>query len=225
MGGRRPRVLAHRGASGHALENTLEAFRAARTLGADGVELDVHGSLDGVMVVHHDASIPGLGAIAALSRARISHAQLGNGEAVPTLQDVLQVIPGLEVWIEIKGLGRGQEVELLAAITRGPGPERCRVHSFDHGLVGRLHRLAPELPLGLLTTEQMGNPAGALAAAGAVALWPAHRLVDADLVSAVHGASAEVIAWTVNDPAEARRLASCGVDALCGNYPERLRLP
>jgi len=176
-------------------------------------------------VVHHDPSIPGLGAIAALPMGRISRGRLANGEAVPTLHDVLEAIPGLEVWIEVKSLGRGQETELLAAIARGPGPERCRVHSFNHGLVARLHGLAPGLPLGLLTKERMGDPAGALAAAGAVALWSAHRLVDADLVSAVHGASAEVIAWTVDDPEEARRLAWCGVDALCGNYPERLRFP
>jgi glycerophosphoryl diester phosphodiesterase len=220
----RPRVLAHRGASGHAFENSLTAFRAARDQGADGVELDIHATEDGALVVHHDPSISGLGSIEDLSLAAVKTVLLPNGEAIPTLAEALQVLEGLEVWVEVKSLPADLDSSLLAALNASPRPDLCRVHSFDHRIVRRLGELRPSLRRGVLSASYPLDPAAPMLAAGATALWQEASLIDAELVAAVHRKGGEVIAWTVNDAALARRLGALGVDALCGNYPERLIL-
>src|SRR6188768_3753377 len=96
----RPLVLAHRGACRQAPENTLNAFARARALGADGVELDVRRSADGVLLVHHDATAEPLGAFAALPFAEIRAAR----PSVPTLAEALDACAGLLVNVEVKCL-------------------------------------------------------------------------------------------------------------------------
>jgi glycerophosphoryl diester phosphodiesterase len=218
-----PRILAHRGASGHALENSLAAFDAARKLGADGVELDVHATADGMLLVHHDPELPGRGAIGALTGSEIETLVLSNGEPIPTLPKALEVLGGLEVWIEVKALPVSADLGLLAAIDGSPTPDRCAVHSFDHRIIARLGSLRPTLRRGILSASYPLDPVGPMVTAGATALWQESHLIDAELVEAIHRRGGEVIAWTVNDPAMARQLGALGVDALCGNYPERLR--
>lgn len=224
MTGTRPRVLAHRGASGHAAENSLQAFHEARTRGADGVELDVHATSDGALVVHHDPVIPGVGPIDRATLGQVKAARLPNGEAIPTLSEALKVLGGLEVWIEVKALPETRDVALLAVINSSPSPETCGVHSFDHRLVARLGAKRPPLRRGVLSVSYPMDPVAPMVAAGATALWQEAQLIDAELVRAIHRRGGEVIAWTVNDPPLARRLAALGVDALCGNFPERLFL-
>lgn len=219
-----PRILAHRGASGAEPENSLAAFRAAIQQGADGVELDVHASRDGALIVRHDAEIRGLGVIAELDGNRIATARLSNGEPLPHLQDALAVLAGAEVWIELKSLPMAADVALLEAIDRAPEPTRCAVHSFDHRIVARLGARRPGLRRGVLSSAYPVDPIAPLRAAGANTLWQQWHLIDLELVAAVHQAGAQLIAWTVNDTGTARRLAELGVDGLCGNFPERLRV-
>ncbi|HYN22129.1 MAG TPA: glycerophosphodiester phosphodiesterase [Thermoanaerobaculia bacterium] len=199
-----PRILAHRGASGDQPENSLAAFREARRAGADGVELDVHASADGHLLVHHDHEIPRLGA--------------------PTLSEALEVLGGMEVWIELKSLPAPAEAGLLAAIDAAPTPVLCRVHSFDHRIIARLGAQRPGLRRGILSASYPLDPVGPMAAAGADTLWQEWRLIDEELVALVHRTGGSLIAWTVNEASSARRLADLGVDGLCGNYPERLRI-
>lgn len=220
----RPRILAHRGASGYSLENSLESFRDAIRRGADGVELDVHATRDGGLIVHHDPGIPGLGAIAAATSSAIRTVLLANGEPTPTLAEALAAIGNAETWIEVKALPEEADQTLLRTIDAAPAPGRCAVHSFDHRIVGRLGALRPGLRRGILSSAYPSDPVALMHSVGATVLWQDWRLIDAELVDAVHRKEGEVIAWTVNDADAARRLAALGVDALCGNYPERLRL-
>ncbi|MBS1241165.1 MAG: hypothetical protein H6R40_592 [Gemmatimonadetes bacterium] len=217
-----PLMIAHRGASGHAPENSLEAFARAAGMGADGIELDVHATSDGAMVVFHDPVIPGIGPIQEHPADRVRQARLPNGEPVPLLLEVLSATPGLGVWIEVKGLDERWDATLLEVIDRADDPERCAVHSFDHRIVARLGRRRPALRRGILSASYPLDPAAQLAGTGATVLWQECHLIDRDLVGAIHGAGAGVIAWTVNDRAVAGQLRSLGVDGLCGNYPERL---
>jgi glycerophosphoryl diester phosphodiesterase len=202
----------------------MAAFREALRLGADGVELDVHPTADGALVVHHDAEIAGVGLIAAARLQDIAKTRLPNGEAIPTLSEALDALRGAEVWIEVKALPEAADAAFLAVLRGSPTPARCGVHSFDHRIVARLGTMNPTLRRGVLSASYPLDPAGPMAAAGATALWQHWPLIDAELVAAVHRRGGEVIAWTVDDPGAARRLAALGVDALCGNYPERLRL-
>jgi glycerophosphoryl diester phosphodiesterase len=219
-----PRVLGHRGASGLAPENTLAAFRAAVDLGADGVELDIHTTADGSLVVHHDPVITGLGAIRTLRWEQIAGAHLACGATVPLLEEALATLAGLEVWIELKALPMEADAHLLEIIASSPSPDRCAIHSFDHRLVARIGRLSPALRRGVLSASYPLDPIAPVRAAGAAALWQEWHLIDADLVRRGHDAGIEIIAWTVNERRDAATLAGMEVDALCGNYPERLRL-
>lgn len=217
-----PRILGHRGASGHAPENTVAAFRLAIEAGADGVELDVHATRDGHLVVHHDPAIPGLGPIGRLDLAAVRAAALPHGQPIPLLEEALDAVAGHEAWVEIKDLPPAADEALLGILAAAAA--RCAVHSFDHRIVARLGKLQPALRRGVLAASYPLDPITPVRAAGAGALWQVWHLIDEDLVGQAHRAGIEVIAWTVNERHDAERLAGLGVDALCGNYPERLRL-
>jgi glycerophosphoryl diester phosphodiesterase len=194
------------------------------SLGADGVELDVHTTADGQLVVHHDPVIPGLGPIATLRWGEVAQVPRPGSRPVPLLEEALAALGDLEVWIEVKALPSEADTHLLAVLAAGPSPGRCAVHGFDHRVVARLGRLNPGLRRGVLSTSYPLDPIGPVRAAGARALWQEWHLIDPDLVGRAHDAGIEVIAWTVNERGDAEALAAIGVDALCGNYPERLRM-
>ena len=218
-----PQIIAHRGASGHAYENSLSAFALAKQLRADGVELDVHSTRDGVLLVHHDAQVAGIGAIGALPHDAFLGHRLPNGEPIPTLGQVLEQLGAFDVWIEVKTLDPRWDARLLSVMRAGPSPERYAVHGFDHRIVARLGAIAPLLRRGVLSASYPLDLVGPLTAAGADTLWQEAHLIDAALVETLHGAGKKVIAWTANDPAEIARLTALGIDGICGNYPERIR--
>src|SRR5204863_7856971 len=101
---RRPSVIAHRGASGYEYENSRAAFRRAVMLDADGVELDIHATRDGAIVVHHDPDVQGCGPIALLTLAEARQVRLPNGETLPLLQAVLDLVGDNDVGVEVKSL-------------------------------------------------------------------------------------------------------------------------
>ena len=219
----KPRILAHRGASGYAFENSFSAFHEARRLGADGVELDIHPSADGALIVHHDPELSGAGSIRTLRAEEIRTLRLPNGEEIPALGEALEACRGLEVWIEVKSLPSELDDALLAAVA-GEDPALVGVHAFDHRIIARLGARVPELRRGILSTSYPLDPVAQMIAAGARTLWQEWRLIDRELVDAVHRRGGEVVAWTVPDTASAAKLAGIGVDALCGNYPDRLQI-
>ena len=221
---RRPHIIAHRGASGYEYENSRAAFRRAIALDADGVELDVHATRDGDIVVHHDPEIRGAGPIALLSTAEVTAARLTNGEPVPLLSEVLELLDGRSAWVEVKALSPHHDEALLSVLRSAPTPAQYAIHSFDHRIVHRLGSSAPWLRRGVLLTAYVVDPVAVLRAAGATTLWQAWEQIDEDLVAQVHGAECELIAWTVNEMGDLERLGRMGVDGLCGNYPDRIRI-
>jgi glycerophosphoryl diester phosphodiesterase len=220
----RPCVIAHRGASGYEYENSRAAFRRAVVLDADGVELDVHATSDGGLVVHHDPEIDGAGAIGGLTLAAARQIRLRNGETLPLLSEVLEIMGDRDVWVEIKSLPERYDAALLEALDRGPAPRRYAVHSFDHGIIGRLGALRQQLRRGILLSEASLDPVATMRAVGASTLWQEWKQIDRDLVGRVHEAGLTVIAWTVNEIPDLERMARLGVDGLCGNYPDRIRV-
>ena len=219
----RASVIAHRGASGYAYQNSLAAFTLAREMGADAIELDIHATTDGALVVHHDPEVEGAGVIAEHSLADLRRVPLPNGEPIPTLDEALVAAGTLEVWIEVKTLPARWDDRLLETITRGPAPPRYAVHAFDHRIIARLGARAPGLRRGVLSASRPIDPVAQVAAAGADVLWQESSLTDAELVTALHTAGKGVIVWTANTPAELTRLVGLGVDGLCGNFPDRTR--
>lgn len=214
-------IIAHRGASRERAENTLPAFERALELGADGVELDVHATRDGVVVVHHDPApktAPGEEWLAGRPIASLAHRELRQfgaapGLGIPTLAQVLRVLGGrVETFVEIKGAGiEPQVVETLRAAKQA----RCAVHGFDHRAVRRVRALDDGVRTGILLGSALVDPVGALRAAEASDYWIWREFADRALMDAVHAAGGRVIVWTVNEPDEIRALAGLGVDGIC----------
>jgi glycerophosphoryl diester phosphodiesterase len=218
-----PLVIAHRGASGYAFENSMAAFQRAVELGADAVELDIHAAADGVLLVHHDAKVPGVGAIADLPATAFASHRLPNGEAIPTLPQALDALRGLDVWVEVKTLPPAADQRLFDALNGGPTPKRYAVHAFDHRIIARLGEEQPTLRRGVLLASYLLDALPILHGVGADTLWMETDLIDAALVSDLHDDGMAIIAWTANDDAEIRRLIGLGVDGICGNFPDRIR--
>lgn len=226
-------LWAHRGASAVAPENTMAAFRAAEEAGADGIELDVHLSADGVPVVLHDATLErtsnGRGPVGARSWAELSVLDAGlwfgsafAGEGLPCLDEVLAWAGDrLALNLEIKESAAGAAV--LALARRFPRA-RLLVSSFDHDLLMKLRGSAPQLLLGFLTQRGDWRPALAAAAAHLPAcLHPRQERVTAELVRAGHAVGVRVYPWVVDDPQRLGVLRDMGVDGVFTNHPGLLR--
>ena len=218
-------MIAHRGASGYELENTLTAFRAAARLGADAVELDVHATADGALVVHHDDALHGRPrrSIAGLRLSDVRAHRLPTDESIPTLDEALEAIgPALQAFVEVKALLPEHDDLLFDMLARGPNPAGYAVHSFDHAIVRRLAERRPDLSYGALSTEYLHGDRAleVLGAARAGTLWQERPVTDARLVQAVHEGGARVFVWTVNGEADMQRFLAMGVDGICTNYPD-----
>ncbi|MFN2603889.1 MAG: glycerophosphodiester phosphodiesterase [Gemmatimonadaceae bacterium] len=217
-----PEAIAHRGLRDSYPENSIPAFIAAVDAGADAIELDVHATRDGVVVVHHDphlsrestSSLAGR-AIAALGHDELSKFELQPGVGVPTLEATLEEIaPRARVYIEIKA----PEIEssVAAALSKIPNAaEQCAVHSFDHRIVKRFRELATRIPGGILLVAYPIDAASLLRTADARDFWAQCEFIDRDLVESIHDEGGRVIAWTGNDEAEWSRLRAAGVDGIC----------
>ncbi|HXV87327.1 MAG TPA: glycerophosphodiester phosphodiesterase [Gemmatimonadales bacterium] len=216
-------VIAHRGASAYQPENSLAAFRTALDMGADGIELDVHDTSDGAMLVHHDPEIDGH-LIQSRPAAAFGAHRLSNGEPVPALEDALAAIgPGAMVYVEVKSLTPSHDPALLARLAAAPAPQRCHVHGFDHRIVRRLRQARPNLTGGVLSTSYPVDPWSQLTAAGATELWQHHSMIDPELVAGAHARGVAVFAWTVDDPGRLRALLEMEVDGVCTNCPDVAR--
>ena len=231
-----PLVVAHRGASADAPENTLAAFRLALEQDARVVECDVHLSADGVPVVIHDETVDrtsdGTGAVASLTLTQLQELDAGSwkgerfaGERIPTLDATLALCAGrARVFVELKRGGGPTLVEAaLASVERA----RCDVAiiSFGPDEVAAVARARPELPLGFLVGKAHVLKHGAervLAFAhelGAGFISPQHDAVDAAFIVAARVAGLPVSVWTVDEPGRMRALADLGIDALTTNVP------
>ena len=217
----RPVLLGHRGAPRVARENTLEAFQAALEAGLDGVEFDVQKTRDGVLVVHHDFHVEGA-AIAELDWPDLKQ----RAPWVPRLEEVFELLdayPEAYANVELKSqppASDGREALLARALLAWPGRERAWVSSFDPLALVRLWRETKEIPLGLLYEQQ--EMLALRSCVHAEAVHPRRDLLDVDQVAALKAQGLKVVAWTVNDLEEARRLLSWGVDVLIGDDPEVL---
>lgn len=219
----RPLAIAHRGASAREAENSLAAFRAARALGADAVELDVHATADGMLVVHHDETI-GPHRIAECAFQEVGTNRLANGEPIPTLDQALAaIVPHMMAFVEMKALDPRWDEKLIATFEVASDWTRLAVHSFDHRIVRRLAFERHDLRCGVLSSSYPVSPLRMLDDANATVLWQDAALIDDALVAAVHSVGKLVYAWTVDDPVQMRRLLAMGVDGLCSNHPDRAR--
>jgi glycerophosphoryl diester phosphodiesterase len=227
--GRRPLVIAHRGASGQRPENTLPAYQRAVELEADMIEIDLHVTADGAVVIRHDSELAGLGEIADASLAEVRSVDAGEGERIPTLDEVLDAfgarIPfNLELKCSARGPYPGLEERALEAVGRRGLEARTLFSCFEDAVLARLRRASPRARIALLFSprrpEDVLERARAL---GAEAVNPWHGLASAELLDTAHAAGLAVYPFTVDAVPEMRRLLELGADGLFTNYPDRMR--
>lgn len=232
MAARKVFIWAHRGDSRHAPENTLAAFRAAEAAGADGVELDVHLTRDGVPVVIHDDTVDrttaGQGAVARKRLRELRRFDAGSwfgpsfaGERIPTLEEVLIWAEArLKLNIEIKTAEAGRAVLCLV----GAHPRaRVLVSSFDHRLLEKIRGSASVIPLGFLSDSPFPHREIARAAeCSAESFHPRHDRISGPAISACRRYGMTVYPWTVDEVPRFRQLKRSGVDGVFTNDPGAL---
>jgi glycerophosphoryl diester phosphodiesterase len=238
-------VVGHRGASGHAPENTLPSFELAAASGAEALELDVRLTADGVAVVIHDPSLDRTtdrgGVVAALPYAAIREADAGarfspdggrtfpfggRGVYVPTLEEVLTAVPDLPLVIEIK-TARAQD-EAMRILDRRGCRDRAIVSSFDPAAVMRFRAGgwmtgAASGEAAWLKFAPRAPPTLAYRALFVPVTWRGVPVPTAGFVRRARRYGVPVHVWTVNDPSLAVRLWRRGCAGMIGNFPREVR--
>jgi glycerophosphoryl diester phosphodiesterase len=234
---RAPWVIAHRGASGHAPENTLAAFERAVELGAAFIETDLHLTRDAHFVAIHDLTLErttnGRGAVREHTLAQLRELEAGfwydrkyMGERIPTIEEILAFARRHDIvmYLELKyEAAWGMHHALVGALRDPQDSARTVVISFDPSTLASLRRLDATIMTGLLVEEKTADIVKAAIDVGARQLCPRSALVTRDVVEEAHRSDVHVAAWTVNDPEEMRTLIAAGVDGLMTDFPDRLR--
>lgn len=210
-----PLVIAHRGETDHALENSLEAFKAAVDEGAGAVELDIHLTSDNKLVVIHDDTLDRTYGVPG-NVSKMTSEQL-RALGVPMLDEVLQ-LPAPKFLIEIKEPHQGRHVgieQVLVDLLHRTGTEdRALVISFDEQALKTVHGLDPSLETGYLYGGKVVDPAQAKQDLGVTWLAPEMSLVNQEFVDKAHALGMKVDTWTVNDAQGLQRMSALGVDGI-----------
>jgi glycerophosphoryl diester phosphodiesterase len=229
-------VIAHRGASGHAPENTLAAFKRAVALGATFIETDLQLTRDSRFVAMHDATVDrttnGQGKVRDMTLVELRRLDAGSwfgseftGERIPTLDEILEFSKKNDVvfYLELKPGGSwGGEHALIGALRESGEIPRSVVISFDADILAGLRRIEPTLMTGLLYDGQIEEPLKKALEVGARQLAVRGDLVTPALLKDARKRDLQVVCWTVNHPAHIRMLMAAGVDGIMSDYPDRL---
>jgi glycerophosphoryl diester phosphodiesterase len=229
-------IIAHRGASGHAPENTLAAFRKAVALGVSFIETDLHLSRDAHFVALHDDTVDrttnGKGSVHELTLAELRRLDAGTwfgseftGERIPTLEEILEFAKKNDVvfYLEIKPYASwGGEHALIGALRESGEIARTVVISFDPSILTAVRKIEPMLMTGLLYDGQLDHPLDKAVEIGARQIAVRGDLVTPSLLSEARKKDLQIVCWTVNHSAHMRLLMLAGVDGIMSDDPERL---
>jgi glycerophosphoryl diester phosphodiesterase len=235
-----PMVIAHRGASLHAPENTMAAFLLAVQYGAEGIELDVQMTADGHVVVCHDRTLDrtttGNGPVSAHTLKEILRLDAGSyfapdfaGERVPTLREVFQNIADhMLINIELKTIIRSWNAlseKVVSLVRELKTVRRVLVSSFSPMALRHVRSLAPEIPVGLILapTEPKWLRILFSRMVSYDTLHPNRNLVDQEMIQRQQKDGKRVVVWTLNEPAQIEKFVGFGVDGLVTDAPDVAR--
>lgn len=230
-------IIAHRGASGYAPENTIPAFEKALEMGAEGIELDVHMTADGEIVVIHDHTIDrtsdGKGTIRDLTLEDMRRFDFGSwfseeykGTTIPTLKDVLEILKDWDglLNIEIKSgpiLYQGLEEKLVHMVKEYDFVDKVIFSSFNHYSLRDIKTIDPSMKIGLLYWEGLVEPHIYAQRLGAEALHPHYNNIIPEVVEGCKKSEIMLNPYTIDDEQEMARIMKAGVDGLITDYPDR----
>jgi len=233
----KPSIIAHRGASAYAPENTLAAFKLALQQGADGIELDVKLTSDGKVVVFHDQTVdritPSKGRVNDFTLAELRKMDVGShfdiafcGESIPTLEEVFKAVGQLTfINIELKEFDIFNDPlpeKVVQLIRRYRLTQRVLISSFNIIPLIRIRRMSPETPIGLLALK---GKAGFLASTllgrlmGYNSLYTEINDATPDIITNIHRRGCKIFIYTVNHEEDMQRLYEMGVDGIITNDP------
>ncbi len=233
---RAPWVIAHRGASGYAPENTLAAFRKAAELRARFIETDLRLTRDMHFVAIHDATLErttnGRGAVAERTAKELRELDAGSwfsaefaGERIPTLEEIFEFSGQADIgfYLEIKsGAAWALHSALAGAMSEASGASRAVVISFDTTILENLMRLEATMMTGLLFDRPLPDAIERGQRLGARQLLPRGDLLTRELIEQAHHVDLQVVTWTLDEPAQMRAAIAAGVDGIMTDYPDRL---
>jgi len=229
-------IIGHRGASGHAPENTLAAFKKAVALGATFIETDLQLSRDARFVAIHDDTLDrttnGQGKVHDQTLAALRRFDAGSwfgseyaGERIPTLEEILEFSKKNDIvfYLELKPSGSwGGEHALIGALRESGEVARVVVISFDPTILAGLRKIEPTLMTGALYDGQLADPFKTAVDVGARQLVVRGDLLTPAMIVEARERDLQVVCWTVNHPAHIRLLIAAGVDGIMSDYPDRL---
>ena len=250
LDGPRPRLFGHRGASGVVPENTLDAFAAGVHAGADHLELDVHATADGEIVILHDDVVDrttdGSGPVRSFELTALrgldagyrfrapdgTYPYRGRGLGIPTLAELLAALPDVPLNIEVKQAEPPIVAAVLAVLDRFGARERTLLAAEDGAIMTSIRAAAPDVLTSFSAPEvaefvyrlRDGELAGYRPPGIALQVPPAFgdvQIITEASVGAAHELGLEIHAWTINDEVEMDRLLDLGVDALMTDFPAR----
>lgn len=219
--------VGHRGACGYEPDNTIRSFTKAIACGVDMIELDVHICKSGELVVFHDTKIDPGGYIADKTLQELQSIDIGKGESVPTLSQVLDLIAPTHIIIniELKGKGTAHAVASLIKTyiqNKKYSYDRFVVTSFDHYALDLFHTLCPDVALGAIIS---GIPIG-LAEFGQRAqaqyIIADYTCINQALIDDAHARGIKIIVYTVNDYDDIVFMKTLGIDGIISDFPDRI---
>lgn len=221
--------IGHRGAAGHAPENTLASFEKAIELEVDMIELDVQRCKSGELVVFHDYKLKRMagkrGYVSDLSLAELKKLDI-QGQQIPTLEEALDLIDGrVQVNVELKGTQTAEQTnEILERYIGMPNwtADHFLVSSFNHYELRHFSELNPEVRTGALVLGILIGYAKFAKAVDAYSVNAGAEFINKRYVDDAHKRGLKIFTWTVNDQDEIDQMKELGVDGIFSNYPERI---
>ncbi|MDP8229100.1 MAG: glycerophosphodiester phosphodiesterase [Candidatus Electryoneaceae bacterium] len=224
-------LIAHRGGRYYRPENILSAFQYSVDSGIEWIECDVRLSKDNVPILHHDdrISVPGVGwkAVREMPYSQIRTIDIGGGEYVPTLYELLERFKGQLCFdLELKEIDTAPDV--VSYVKLFDITEQVIITSFIPEALQSVGDMLPNVPKGLLIDRLTGNLTGGRSAVKAARLLgcqyilPHYRLIGNDWIKAAGSEGLKILSWTVNHLSDARRLLNMGVDGLISDRPNHI---
>lgn len=222
--------IGHRGGKAHVAENTIESFKQAIVLGADGVELDVHICATGEVIVIHDFTVnrttSGSGMVNELTLSDINNLTIDNKYKVPMLTEVLDAL-GNKIFINVELKGRGTAKQVATILqdyinNKGFNPANFLVSSFNKDELMDFKNCHTALSIGVLTENSIEEAILWAEELAAQAIHAGFTVLNKKNVEQMQQAGYKVLAWTVNEPEHITQIKAYGVDGIISDYPERL---
>ena len=225
-------IFGHRGACGYEPENTIASFSKALELGVDGVEFDIHLSLDNFPIVIHDETLErttnGKGYVKEKTLAELKELDAGDGEKIPTVEDVLNLVNRkAQVNLELKAVGTALPIaKIIKYYVRYKGWDYKDfiISSFKHEELKLFYKTLPNAKVGLLVNAGLSSHFGIAEKLKAFSINIPLELATKKNVGKINERSLKVFVFTINDKESAQRMEMLGVDGIFSNYPDIVKI-